>query len=85
MRARNPQPEKSSVERPLLRCYFPVMATAKVRIRTEVFNDSAALQKHLIEEKRWSEVDWEFVDRHYSPEEADRLFRQAMADDKLRS
>jgi len=54
------------------------------RIRTEVFNDSAALQKRLIEEKRWSEVSWEFVDRHYSPEEADRSFRQAMKDDKLR-
>jgi hypothetical protein len=60
------------------------MATAKVRIHTQIFNDSAASQKRLIEEKRWSEVDWEFVDRRYAPEEADRLFRQAMKDDKLR-
>jgi hypothetical protein len=63
---------------------FSRMATSKVRIHTRIFNDSAALQKRLIEEKRWSEVDWEFVDRHHSSEEADRLFRQAMKDDKLR-
>lgn len=60
------------------------MATAAFRTRVQIFDSPATLQGRLIAEKLWAEVDWEWVDRHYSPEVADRLYNKAMKDDKLK-